>query len=802
MKSFYWFTSLIVFLLLSTFVQAQVTNLKVNNYSANFSVIQGDSLWWEYNLPVGGSAVGQLWVDINNNGNIDPSVDKQLFGDFTQTDGISGGNGMPGDLDGAVNGHIFFGGPNLGFAPAKYIFKFTNNSIGQSIWGTVTPLTSPTFTVSGNVTPPPAVASNNILVVGESQQGGFWMAITNTSGNYTINFNSSATGQQFQFSVLSQFSPYVSSPSDTTLIMTTSYTGINFTFVQPAAKVVGYLKAQSGPALANVEIYSFPQYGRSDKYTTTDANGFFQFGYTLSEITSNPIWELLVAPDGIAPTYFPPQVGSISLHQYDSLRIDLTALLANSTITGQVKVNGQAPNNESFRVYASTWDSGATVTTSNPTNGNFTLNVVNSIYNYWLGFNDLPQGYCFTGLNQSVQPGSTNIILNIQSISWQTVNSGTYNSLRSVYFVNSSTGWTAGSNGTLLKTTNTGTSWSSQTTNTSSTINGIFFANVSTGWFIANGGIIKKTTNGGTNWNSQNSTTSHDLKGIYFTNDNLGWVVGGNSSQGIILKTTNGGSNWAIQDPGTGSSLNSVFFINSTTGWAAGGSGGSGSILKTTDGGSSWNSQGPPWSTINSIHFYDINNGWAAGQYSQCWHTTNGGTDWEPQWVGTDNQRAVFSLSSSVAWIVTDYGHTYRTYDGGTTWTSECTDMNGNLYSLHAVGDKLWTVGDDGTILYKFASSIREINPTQIPSSFELSQNFPNPFNPNTTITLSIPYLSNVEVKIYDILGNEITTLVNEELSGGTYKVDWDATNLSSGVYFYTMKAGDFVNTKKMILLR
>ena len=88
------------------------------------------------------------------------------------------------------------------------------------------------------------------------------------------------------------------------------------------------------------------------------------------------------------------------------------------------------------------------------------------------------------------------------------------------------------------------------------------------------------------------------------------------------------------------------------------------------------------------------------------------------------------------------------------------------------------------------------------PHKFELEQNYPNPFNPITTILYSISNRSNVLVKVYDILGNEVATLVNEEKEQGVYKINFDANNLASGLYFYRIQAGSFVDTKKMILLK
>ena len=95
------------------------------------------------------------------------------------------------------------------------------------------------------------------------------------------------------------------------------------------------------------------------------------------------------------------------------------------------------------------------------------------------------------------------------------------------------------------------------------------------------------------------------------------------------------------------------------------------------------------------------------------------------------------------------------------------------------------------------------------PTEFKLEQNYPNPFNPSTTISFTIPNVtlsgdegSRVQLKVYDILGNEITTLVNDYRDAGIYNVQFTMHNLASGIYFYTLQTGDFIESKKMILLR
>jgi hypothetical protein len=121
-----------------------------------------------------------------------------------------------------------------------------------------------------------------------------------------------------------------------------------------------------------------------------------------------------------------------------------------------------------------------------------------------------------------------------------------------------------------------------------------------------------------------------------------------------------------------------------------------------------------------------------------------------------------------------------------TVFDASGNNLNGTLFSV------VWSNGVTTSI------SDEQSNPTE----FLLLQNYPNPFNPSTRIKYSIPQSSNVVIKVFNILGSEIETLVNEEKPVGTYELKWNAANLPSGVYFYRLQAGDFVQTRKMILLK
>ncbi|MDQ3022666.1 MAG: T9SS type A sorting domain-containing protein [Bacteroidota bacterium] len=103
--------------------------------------------------------------------------------------------------------------------------------------------------------------------------------------------------------------------------------------------------------------------------------------------------------------------------------------------------------------------------------------------------------------------------------------------------------------------------------------------------------------------------------------------------------------------------------------------------------------------------------------------------------------------------------------------------------------------GDTNLTSVKQTSSI-------VPGNFSLSQNYPNPFNPNTIINFQLSMFNNVRLIVYDVLGNEVAVLVNEKLSAGSYSVDFDGSKYSSGVYFYKLEAGEFVETKRMALIK
>ena len=271
-----------------------------------------------------------------------------------------------------------------------------------------------------------------------------------------------------------------------------------------------------------------------------------------------------------------------------------------------------------------------------------------------------------------------------------------------------------------------------------------------------------KTTNGGLQWNALPSGTSHWLWSIHFVDAQTGWAVGGIFNIGTVLKTTNGGLSWNIQQSGTTNNLYSVLFASTLTGWAAGWNG---TIIKTTNGGASWMIQSS--GTINyfkSIHLTNANTGWMVGELGVTLKTSNGGINWVSQTSGTNKElQSIHFVNEFTGWVVGQYGLVLKTTNGGSVYISQ---INNN-----------------------------------VPYKFYLYQNYPNPFNPNTKVKFQIAELSDVKLVVYDVLGREVATLVNESLKAGTYEVEFDGRELPSGVYFYKLVSDGFVDVKKMVLI-
>lgn len=329
------------------------------------------------------------------------------------------------------------------------------------------------------------------------------------------------------------------------------------------------------------------------------------------------------------------------------------------------------------------------------------------------------------------------------------------------------------------------------------------------GWIADDSSRIYNTSNSGITWNLQRefnyldpNTTLDPLKGIYFFDENFGCSVGGN---GYITATTNGGENWESKVSPISTTLNGVFVASINKAWAVGESG---TILTTSDTCNSWTTQDCPINTtLRSVTFTDTLNGYILGDNGTFLKTTDGGQLWQLAASLNSTLNAMRFVSTSAGWIAADNGKIFRTVDGGEHWETQESGVQSNLTSMDFIDNYSGiVVGENGIILTTsnggVTSSLENENHNALPKTFELKQNFPNPFNPITKISFSLPSNEFAVLKIYDILGRVITTLVSEEKSAGTYSINFDASKLASGVYIYKIQAGNFINSKKMILLK
>jgi photosystem II stability/assembly factor-like uncharacterized protein len=357
-----------------------------------------------------------------------------------------------------------------------------------------------------------------------------------------------------------------------------------------------------------------------------------------------------------------------------------------------------------------------------------------------------------------------------------------YAGVGSIFFIDDMTGFIAGSK--FIKTTDGGIIWNEVNTGVPPDPNygepfyqDVYFVNNSLGFAVyrapGTGDGAVKTTDGGTTWNPVNINHDKLDKGfVYFADENLGFISGFST----LYRTTDGGDNWDTLAVGANNqNLNSrVSFINSTTGFF----GKKGQIFKTTNKGDSWiDAPIDNHSVPQQIQFPSDSIG-----YAIC--TTD-----------------TFGIPLHVI---------FKTTDGGNNW-SDLTDKlpgsTGFQYLFFTDENTGYLAGSAGIIKTKtggeiIATSVRQIANASEPSEFKLYQNYPNPFNPETTIRFEVPEKSKVELKVYDILGREVATLVNKAVHAGNYKISFNASGFASGVYFFRLQAGSFTNTKKMILLR
>jgi hypothetical protein len=249
-----------------------------------------------------------------------------------------------------------------------------------------------------------------------------------------------------------------------------------------------------------------------------------------------------------------------------------------------------------------------------------------------------------------------------------------------------------------------------------------------------------------------------------------------------------------------------VYFIDANTGFVVGDYG---TIIHTNDGGATWIpiASGTSY-PLSSVSFLNANFGFAVGASGTIIHTSNGGLNWNVQLSSRRNWLYdVTIINENIATVVGEDGLILRTTNGGVSWDVQPIGTTNHLYAVSFINANIGlSVGSGGTILRTNTGGVVSIDDKQIftinPLDFILLQNYPNPFNPVTIISWQTPVGSHHKLKVYDILGNEVATLVDEYKEAGEHRVEFDARNLASGVYIYILKAGEFVSSKKMAVIK
>jgi len=393
---------------------------------------------------------------------------------------------------------------------------------------------------------------------------------------------------------------------------------------------------------------------------------------------------------------------------------------------------------------------------------------------------------------------------------WQQFNPSIY--LYDIQFVNNNTGYVCGTNSTIAKTTDGGQTWFGQYvgTNTPKYLMGISMLNENTGYVTGYISTILKTTDGGNNWIILKDV---DINGSAFTdisfiNVNTGWICG---FGGNIQKTTDGGITWDSITINNGyETFRSLQFINEYTGYTCGDGGTY--TYKTTDGGYKWFRHylcDSMWAANTDLYFINKDTGWVIEDNmnnNRLYRTTNGGNYWQlisiiigPQYF---HAYSLAFLNFNNGWIGGSVGTIFRTTDGGQNWSNENAYSPGFVSNFSFYKDSLiWASGGHGAIGLRNIYLGLQKTGNKMPLVFILYQNYPNPFNPVTIIKYNIPKPEMVSIKIYDVLGKEIYSY-NEYKQTGRFEIQFDGSNYASGVYFYKIIAGDFVSTKRMVLLK
>jgi photosystem II stability/assembly factor-like uncharacterized protein len=455
------------------------------------------------------------------------------------------------------------------------------------------------------------------------------------------------------------------------------------------------------------------------------------------------------------------------------------------------------------------------------------------------------KGMCFVTTTLGYAVGLVGKVIRTTNAgtSWDSIMIGTSYSLENVYFSDLNNGNIIGENGTVFKTTNGGTNWSSVSFGTTSWLNDISASkqNPFEAAVIGQSGVIRKTSNAGVNWYSQVSNTSFWLHRISFSDTSNGYAVGDN---GTIIHTTTGG--WLPPTaPGLSAPSNNstCFSVTGNLVWnnVAAPVATSQVQIATDTGftnvvyniGRVYNSTTGSTTTLaipagalqyNTLYYWHVkdSNQVSTGPWSTRWNfRTTFPTPAAPNQVAPANNSIGIGLNALIDWdsvanasvyrlrIATDAAFTALVLDSNNITGTQITVPNGKL-NINTI--YYWRVTASNTCVTSAFSptwNFRTVqftgissNGGEIPKDYRLYDNYPNPFNPVTSIKFDIPHSSYVHISIFDALGRLVETAVDRKMDAGSYTYLWDASSYPSGVYFYSINSESYSTAKKMVLIK
>jgi len=380
---------------------------------------------------------------------------------------------------------------------------------------------------------------------------------------------------------------------------------------------------------------------------------------------------------------------------------------------------------------------------------------------------------------------------------WDTI-TVTTSTLHSIFFSNDSIGYTVGSNGTILKTSDAGTNWFVLNSTVTSTLTSVFFINDTIGFACANGFILK-TTDGGLNW-SLNNIGIGSLSFIFFSSDSIGYFLSGICFGNYELyKTANGGDNWTLHSTITPffGCLTSMFFTNDTTGYITG----QFQILKTIDGGLTWyfqNSSPPSGGNflddLMDVFFLNNDTGFAVGWEGQFYKTTNRGECVIPTGFSfTDSVSTVYfydSMFNSTSWL-------WGFGDGGSSTLQNPvhTYSSAGIYNVCLTAA---SICDTVMICDNINVIISDIPNNNLSRSIE-AEIYPNPFSATSTIEYYLTKgTKSAEIIIFNLLGAAVKKYPLK-MEHNTLTIS--AGDLTAGIYFCTLISDYQLVWKKKIVV-